>query len=129
MFPLDNVPASLTHIAFPLGFVTGLVGWRFPGIVVTQNLNHGSAGPASRLDLVAFERSWSGHGNNINYLTAGNAGFRPQLVARLHVQGLNWRVYVMAHRSQIDVRGVGNAAPTPIQTSVNSVGVFRPGAG
>src|ERR1700722_1353645 len=28
MFPLDNLPESLSHIAFPLGYGTGLIGWR-----------------------------------------------------------------------------------------------------
>ena len=32
MFPLDNVPTSLSHIAFPLGYGAGIVGWRFPGV-------------------------------------------------------------------------------------------------
>ncbi|WP_437343429.1 hypothetical protein [Rhodanobacter geophilus] len=125
LFPLDNVTASLSHIAFPLGFGTGMIGWRFPGVVWMQDLNHGSDGVKWRLDLGAFEGSWNGPDgavNNTNYLTAGNAGFRPQLEARLHAQGGNWLAYAVAHYSEVDLRGVGGTAPTPVQSSVKSVG-------
>jgi hypothetical protein len=133
MFPLDNLPASLSHVAFPLGLGGGLVGWRFPGAVWMQDLNHGSAGPQWRLDLGGFEGNYSGPGDNVNYLTAGNAGFRPQLEARLHVEDKNWLAYGVVHYSQIDLRGVGGMAPTPIESSFTSEGYeiggnWRPGA-
>jgi hypothetical protein len=120
MFPLDNVPASLAHVAFPLGFATGMIGWRFPGVVLMQDLNHGSSGTKWRLDLGAFEGHWSGPGDNVNYMTAGNAGFRPQLEARLRAQGSNWVAYVAGHYSEIDLRGVGGTAPTPVKGSFSS---------
>ena len=125
MYPLDNIPNSLTHLAFPLGFGTGFVGWRFPGIVWMQELNHGSSGPLWRLDLGAFEGSWNGPDgavNNTNYLTAGNVGFRPQVEARLHVQDKDWLAYAAAHWSRVDLRGVGDTAPAPIKPDVKSVG-------
>jgi hypothetical protein len=122
MFPLDNTPTSLAHIAFPLGFAAGFVGWRFPGAVWMQDLNHGSSGAKWRFDLGVFEGSWNGPGNNINYLTAGNAGFRPQVEARLRVQDKTWVAYVAAHYSRVDLRGVGNAAPAPIQSDIKSTG-------
>jgi hypothetical protein len=122
MFPLDMVPASLAHIAFPLGYGNGMIGWRFPGAVWMQDLNHGAEGPAWRLDMGAFEGSWNGPGNNVNYLTAGNAGFRPQLEARLHVQDKTWLAYVAARYSAVDLRGVGGTAPTPIKDKITSVG-------
>jgi hypothetical protein len=120
MFPLDNVPASLTHIAFPLGFASGMIGWRFPGVVVMQDLNHGTPGVKWRLDLGAFEGSWNGPGDNINFLNAGSAGFRPQLEARLRAQGGNWVAYAAGHFSQIDLRGVGGTEPTPIKSNFDS---------
>jgi hypothetical protein len=122
MFPIDNSSSSLSHIAFPLGFGVGMIGWRFPGIVVMQDLNHGTTGPQWRLDVGAFEGSWSGPGNNVNFLTAGNAGFRPQVEARLHVQDKTWLAYAAAHYSEDDLRGVGGDAPTPIQSKVKSTG-------
>ncbi|WHZ18047.1 MAG: hypothetical protein OJF55_000196 [Rhodanobacteraceae bacterium] len=125
MYPLDNLPASLAHLSFPLGFGTGFVGWRFPGIVWMQELNHGSGGPVWRLDLGAFEGSWNGPNgavNNTNYLTAGNAGFRPQVEARLRVQGSDWLAYLAAHYSRVDLRGVGNTAPAPLASEITSWG-------
>ncbi len=120
MFPLDDVPASLTHVAFPLGFASGMIGWRFPGVVLMQDLNHGSSGTKWRLDLGAFEGNWSGPGDNVNYMTAGNAGFRPQLEAKLRAQGSDWVAYVAGHYSKIDLRGVGGTAPTPITQGFSS---------
>ena len=133
MFPLDNLPASLAHIAFPLGYGTGSIGWRFPGVVLMQDLNHGSSGAQWRLDVGAFEGNWNGPGNNVDYLTAGNAGFRPQLQARLHVQDKTWLAYVAAHYSEVDLRGVGGTAAVPIKDKVKSAGYevggqWKPGA-
>ncbi len=122
MFPLDNVPTSLAHIAFPLGYGTGLIGWRFPGVVWMQDLNHGSSGPKWRFDLGVFEGNWNGPGNNVNYLTAGNVGFRPQVEARLRVQDKSWLAYVVAHYSRVDLRGVGATEPTPVKSSLKSTG-------
>lgn len=122
MFPIDNSSSSLSHIAFPLGFANGMIGWRFPGIVVMQDLNRGTTGPKWRLDLGAFEGAWAGPGNNVNFLTAGNAGFHPQLEARLHVQDKNWLAYFAAHYSKVDLTGVEGDVATPIQSSVKSIG-------
>lgn len=123
MFPIDNVPSSLTNIAFPLGYGTGMIGWRFPGAVWMHDLNHGAAGAKWRLDLGLFEGNWGGPGDNVNYLTAGNAGVRPQLEARLHVAGSDWLAYAAGHYSKVDLTGVDGKAPTPIKSSVTSAGV------
>jgi hypothetical protein len=128
MFPLDNLPGSPTHIAFPLGFGTAYVGWRFPGIVLSQDLGGASSGTKWRLDVGAFEGSWSGPGNNVNYGTAGNAGFNPQLQARLHVNGGDWLAYVSGTYSKNNLSGVAGTAPTPIKNNVTSSGV-QVGAG
>lgn len=123
MFPLDAVPASPTHIGFPLGFATGMIGWRFPGIVLEQDLNHGSGGAQWRLDLGAFTGSWNGPGNNLDYLTAGNVDFHPQMQARLHVKTGDFAGYLAATYSKEDLKGVGGTAPTPVKNSVTSDGV------
>ena len=120
MIGLDNIPVSFTHIAFPLGLGAGLIGWRFPGVIWMQDLNHGASGPQWRLDLGAFQGQWNGPGDNVNYLTAGSAGFRPQLEARLHVQDKDWLAYAVAHYSQVSLSGVGGTAPTPIQSGITS---------
>jgi hypothetical protein len=124
MFPLDNLPESLSHIAFPLGYGTGLIGWRFPGVIYSQELNHGTDGPLWRLDLGGFNGTWNGPGNEVNYVSAGNAGFRPQVEARLHVeQEKEWMLFLAAHYSQINLSGVGGTEPTPIRRQFSSEAV------
>ncbi|WP_404547194.1 porin family protein [Dyella jejuensis] len=124
MFPLDDLPDSLSHIAFPLGYGTGIIGWRFPGIVYSQDLNHGSDGPAWRLDVGGFEGAWSSPGSPINYTSAGNAGFRPQIEAKLHVeQEKQWMLFAAAHWSQINLTGVGGTEPAPVKRQFSSEAV------
>ena len=121
MFPLEDLPDSLSHIAFPLGYGAGVIGWRFPGIVWLQDLNHGSTGPLWQCDLGAFEGTWDGPGSNINYLSAGNAGFRPQVEAKVEVaQKGDWLLFAAAHYSEIDLAGVGGTEPTPIKRTFSS---------
>lgn len=133
MFPIDNLPTWLAHLAFPLGYGTGSIGWCFPGVVLMQDLHHGSSGVQWRPDVGAFEGNWNGPGNNVDYLTADNAGFRPQIQARLHVQDKTWLAYVAAHYREVDLRGVGGTAAAPIKDKVKSVdyevgGQWKPGA-
>src|SRR5574337_2002502 len=80
-------PASLTHIAYPLGLSTGLIGWGFPGAVVDEDLNQGTSGIQWQLAAGVFEGRWDGPGNDVDFLTGGNVGFRPQLEARLRAKG------------------------------------------
>ncbi|HEX7817565.1 hypothetical protein [Dyella sp.] len=127
LFPIDMIPTSLSHIAFPLGFSTGVIGWRYPGVVWMQDLNHGSDGTKWRLDLAAFEGSWSGPGNNINFGSAGSPGFRPQIEARLHAQGSDWLAFAAGHYSREDLRGVGDTSPAPIKSNIKST-AFEVGA-
>lgn len=122
MFPVDNTPTSLSHIAFPLGFGAGFVGWRFPGVVWMQDLNHGSSGTKWRVDVGAFDGSWNGPGDNVNYLSAGNADFQPQIEARLRAQGDNWVAYAAGHYSKVDLRGVDGAAQVPVKSGLKSTG-------
>ncbi|WP_343123850.1 hypothetical protein [Luteibacter sp. UNCMF331Sha3.1] len=123
LFPLDYVPQSLSHIAFPLGYGTGLIGWRYPGIVWMQELNHGSDGVKWRFDLGAYEGSWSGPGLTTNYLTAGNAGFKPQIQARITAKGKNWQVFAAGHYSRVDLHGVDGETVTPIKSDIKSTAV------
>ncbi|BBD78694.1 hypothetical protein ALSL_0015 [Aerosticca soli] len=130
--PLDNLPVSLAHIAFPLGFSTGILGWRYAGAVWMQDLNRGGDGPKWRLDVGAFDGNWSGPDNNTDFLSAGNADFRPQIEARLHVQGKGWLAYAVGHYATVDLRGTQGTAPTPIRDKLTSTafelgGQWKPG--
>ncbi len=121
LFPLESVPESLTHIAFPLGFATGMIGWRFPGVVYMQDLNTPSTDSiAWRLDMGAFTGQWDGPGSNTNYDTAANANFRPQVEVRLHAEEGDWVGYIVGHYSSANLSGVGGTAPTPITDTLTS---------
>lgn len=132
MVSAENLPDSVAHVAYPLTFVTGTIGWRYPGVVVMQDLNKGSTGNKWRLDLGVFSGNWSGPGSPINYMTAGNADFRPQLQARLNVNGKNWLAYAVAHYASIDLSGVEGTANTPVKSKIDSQafglgGKYKPG--
>src|SRR2546427_1420832 len=52
-----EVPVSVTHLAFPLGYgAGGMIGWRFPGIYLYHDLNPGKP-TTVQLVLAAFEGS------------------------------------------------------------------------
>ena len=121
VFPIEAIPESLAHIAFPLGFATGMIGWRFPGIVYSQALGKPSPGSlAWGLDVGAFSGSWNGPGNNTNFDTAGNVNFKPQIEARLRAQQGDWLGFLAGHYSSEDLTGVTGSSPTPITGSITS---------
>jgi hypothetical protein len=104
-----NVPASPTHVAFPLGYGSaGMVGWRFPGVAYYYNF--GGDGIKTKLSLAAMRGSWSGPGGNLDNNGAGEAGM-PQLEARLDFSGKNWNIYVVGHWDEKDLSGPGASAP------------------
>ena len=110
-----NVPVSLSHIAFPLGYGNaGDVGWRFPGIYLYYKF--ASEGSSTSFDIAgaAFEGSWSGPGNNVNFETAGNSG-SPQFEVRLNLEskfsgGTVFKAYVVGHYDSKNLNGIN--APT-----------------
>jgi hypothetical protein len=129
MFPLDDLPQSLSHFAFPLGYGSGIIGWRYPGIIYSQALNKGSGGPQWRLDLGGFSGNWNGPGSTTNYLTAGNAGFRPQIEAKLHVEvEKEWLAFLAAHWSRLNLTGEGGTEPAPIKKQFSSIAYELGGA-
>lgn len=123
IFPLSAQPTSLSHIAFPLGFGTGMIGWRFPGVVLLQSLNSGTSGIKLGMDIGVFDGNWNGPGDNVNFLTAGNAGFHPQVEARLTAKGDDWNAFAAIHYSDIELRGVGATVSTPIQAGFKSTAI------
>jgi hypothetical protein len=106
---LGQVPTSVSHIAFPLGYGSaGVVGWRFPGIQLTRTLESSQAFSAA-VKLAAMRGSWSGPGDNLAGESAGEAAAFPQLEARLDLTGkshdLSWSVYAVAHLDKKDLSG------------------------
>ncbi len=105
-----NVPVSLSHIAFPLGYGgAGDVGWRFPGIYFYYKFSSESSTHLS-LDAAIFEGSWSGPGDNVNFLNAGNSGL-PQFELRLNLdsklsENTSFKGYIAGHFDKKNLTGV-----------------------
>ncbi len=110
-----NVPVSLSHIAFPLGYgAAGFVGWRFPGLYIYQPLSADGAAVQTKLTLGFMEGSWSGPGSNLVDHSAGEASDLPQFEARFDFSGKTgggaWSAYVVGHYDQKDLSGVNAKA-------------------
>lgn len=111
-----NVPVSTSHIGFPLGYGGGgLIGWRFPGIFLYQNLTETDAPVRAQLQLAAMKGSWNAPGNVLEQQSAGEAATIPQLQARLdftgRTEGITWGSYLVGHWDRKDLSGVGPAVP------------------
>lgn len=110
------VPASVSHVAFPLGFGSaGIVGWRDPGVFVTHRLTGPKRATTVQLQVAAVRGGWVGAGNVSDQLASGAATPTPQLEARLDVAGRlgrwakagNWSTYVVAHYDEKALPGTG----------------------
>jgi len=111
-----EVPVSLTHIAFPIGYgASGEIGWRFPGVFLYQDLSAAGTPLNVQLQLAAMKGSGpaatlrdSAAANNIGN---GEASGLPQLEARLNFakksQNLGWSFYVVGHVDWKDTTGTG----------------------
>ncbi|VAW26276.1 hypothetical protein MNBD_BACTEROID07-223 [hydrothermal vent metagenome] len=92
-----NVPVSLSHIAFPLGYGSaGFVGWRFPGIYTYWGLNGNESPVKIRMDFAVFAGSWNGPGSNTDFLNAGNFG-SPQTELKFNFIAKKWSAYIVGH--------------------------------
>ncbi len=106
-----NVPVSLSHIAFPLGYGSaGDIGWRFPGIFLYQKLTPKDSPVAIDTVAAIMSGSWSGPNSNVDFGTAGNASW-PQFELRFNFGGKagpgTWNAYVVGHIDEKDLSGAG----------------------
>lgn len=131
-----EVPVSLTHIAFPLGYgAAGMVGWRFPGVFLYTDLSKPGAALTTQLQLAAFKGSGPAVGARDLALGIGNgeASGIPQFEARLNFakkgQNLSWSGYVVGHVDWKDTTGTGrDTTNTGAQDSNLSAFGFEAGA-
>lgn len=108
-----QVATSLSHLAFPLGFGgAGHVGWREPGVFVTQGLSAPTAKTKVEVVGALFKGRWLGPGNVLDQQSAGEASDVPQAEARINVSGRvgakgTWSAYAVGHFDRKDLSGVG----------------------
>ena len=118
-----EVPVSLSHIAFPLGYgAAGMIGWRYPGIFLYHDLAPGKP-LAIQLQLAAFEGSGPAAAGDVgNVIGTGEASGMPQLEARLNFgkrkPNLSWTAYVVGHVDWKDTTGTGVAGNNLTGTAV-----------
>ncbi len=121
-----NVPVSLSHIAFPLGYGSaGDVGWRFPGIYFYYNFESNSSTHFG-FDAAVFEGSWSGPGSNVNFLNAGNAG-TPQFELRLNLdskisESTTFKAYAVGHFDKKNLNGVNQDTTIDLTGTAAEIG-------
>ena len=111
-----EVPVSVTHLAFPLGYgATGMVGWRFPGVFLYQDLSAAGAPLTVQLQLAAMKGSGPPATLRDTAPTVnvgnGEASGLPQFEARLNfakkTPSLSWSAYVVGHLDWKDTTGTG----------------------
>lgn len=118
-----NVPLSYSHIAFPLGYgATGFVGWRFPGVFIYQDLTPAGSSVNTKLTLAALRGTWNGPGDNVNSGSAGPASHVPQLEARLDWSTKKWSTYVVGHWDRKNLSGAGATANDKLTGYAGEVG-------
>ena len=105
-----EVPVSVTHLAFPLGYgATGMVGWRFPGVFLYHDLR-----PGKPLTIQVQLALLKGSGPAVTSgIGSGEASGKPQFEARFNfakrLGSASWNGYVVYHVDNKDVNGVGVA--------------------
>ncbi len=132
-----EIPVSLTHIAFPLGYGSaGMIGWRFPGIFFYRDLSAPGKAMTTQLQLAVMKGSGpfagaAGAPDGINGIGNGEASGLPQLEARLNVgnrsRNLTWSVYVVGHMDWKDTTGNGVGGSNITGNGVELGGSVAPG--
>ena len=101
-----NIPVSLTHIAFPLGWGSaGNSGWRFPGLFWIVPLTEKDAATSLKLTVAVMRNAWAG-APALNPPNQGSSGL-PQVEARLDVERKSGTTtvsgYVVGHYDRKDL--------------------------
>jgi hypothetical protein len=124
-----EVPVSVTHIAFPLGFGSaGMIGWRFPGVFLYHDLSRAGAPISTQLQVAVMKGSGPAVGaiDAANGIGTGEASGLPQLEARLNFGkssgSMKWTAYVVGHLDWKDTTGNGGASTSNLSADAVEVG-------
>ncbi len=102
------LPATVGHVAYPLSYQAGTVGWRRPQIAGYQTV---PIAPDVKLEFAASvgRSGWSGA--TLAQERLGMASALPSFEARAKVQAKVFEAFVAGHFSRIDVSGQGVDTP------------------
>ena len=102
------LPTTVGHVAFPLSYQDGTIGWRRPQIAAYQMI--GVADMKLELALAIGRAAWNA--NSGPETGFGPASGKPAFEGRVKLIGKVFEVFVAGHWSQIDTNGQGSdAAP------------------
>jgi hypothetical protein len=96
------LPQTVGHVAFPLSYQAGSLGWRRPGVGVYQTI---SVPGNMKLEIAASvgRSQWDA----TNTTVTGPASNLPAFQARLKLQAKIFEAFVAGHYNQTDITGVG----------------------
>jgi len=136
---VQQIPGSISHIANPMTYGAGTIGWRTPGVRVTQLVPMGDAKLTFAAELV--KNKWSreaqnqgtGNATTPSLIGEGEASGLPMVQAMGRVDGkagdLAYTAYLVGVYHQVDLAGFGGslrptvgAAFTPIVTDMKLTG-------
>jgi hypothetical protein len=130
------LPATVGHVAFPLSYNAGGVGWRRPNVAVYQTF---ALTPATKLEFSgsAGKANWQSAGipgtGSVNstgdfvpvngaLAGLGVASGMPAFQARAKVMNKAYEAFVAGYYSRIDVNGQGNVGGENLDTTAVTAG-------
>src|SRR5437899_1996447 len=94
------IPVSLTHIAFPVGLGSSMIGWRFPGVFLFHDLTPSTNPLKLQLEVAALKGSGvaASARDTQNVIGSGEASGLPQVETRLNAarrfKNVSWNGFV-----------------------------------
>jgi hypothetical protein len=106
------LPATVGHVAFPLSYQAGTIGWRRPGVAVYQTIPVADM----KVELAASvgRSGWTGAEDTATPVTEerlGMASSLPSFQGRVKLQGKIFEAFVAGHFNRVDVDGQGANGP------------------
>lgn len=128
------LPSTVGHLAFPLSYQAGTIGWRYPGLTVFENLLI-SESQVIELAFQVTKAPWVVSQSSVvtnatvtpNTTIAipgsfgtdnGAASGLPAIEARVKYKSAPLDVFVAGHWSQVDKSGVGTSFPSDDKRTV-----------
>lgn len=113
------LPTTVGHVAFPLSYTSGTIGWRRPQLAVYQTVN--VADMSLELAGAVGRSGWSGAASDLERF--GMASGLPAFQGRAKLKGKIFEAFVAGHFSRADFDGVGaDAANSELDTTAISAG-------
>jgi hypothetical protein len=118
------LPTTVGHVAFPLSYTAGTIGWRRPQLAVYQTV------PVADMKL-EFAAAIGRSGWNAANTGLGVASGLPSFEGRAKLSGKVFEAFVAGHWSQIDASGYGSEpaqdaeADTTVVTAGGKVSMFN----